>query len=161
MIDCPIPDADQKLVFDFFWKFSAFECALKEGGFLSKQRDAKPDWDEFANRIDSQFAKVSDAGFQNAVTRIKKLAPQHQFNDDNKPRWEAVLRKPTDSDTAYTLRLLRTARNNLFHGGKYQDGSIIPEIARDREILLAASTVLDGCYELHPEIKRLIDHATD
>lgn len=155
MIDCPIPDADRKLLFDFFWKFSAFECALKRGGFLKpvrkdKRTDAQADWDKFARKIDGRFVEIASHGFWEAVARINCLSPQRQINAGGKLGWKPVGRGAKDSDTAYTLKLLRTARNNLFHGGKYQDGSIIPEIARDREILLAALTVLDGCYELIP-----------
>ena len=56
------------------------------------------------------------------------------------------------------LRLLKTARNNLFHGGKYPDGPI-EEVARDRDVLCAALAILDGLYELHDGVKRWIDEA--
>jgi hypothetical protein len=49
-------------------------------------------------------------------------------------------------------------RNNLFHGGKYPDGPEF-EVARDRKIIRAALAILDGCYELHPGIKGMIEEA--
>jgi hypothetical protein len=63
-----------------------------------------------------------------------------------------------ESEEAYVLRLLKTARNNLFHSGKYPDGPIA-EVARDRDILHTALTILDGCYELHDGVKGWIDEA--
>ncbi len=37
---------ERDLVFDFFWKFSVFECALKRERFLKIGRNnaAEPDW---------------------------------------------------------------------------------------------------------------------
>lgn len=51
------------------------------------------------------------------------------------------------SDEQYVIELLKTVRNNLFHGGKYPDGPV-EEIARNREILRASLVVLAGFYHL-------------
>ncbi len=181
-------EIDRKLVFDFFWKFSVFECALKQGGFLKKagrepsrdagfgsgdrqctaqphQRKAIPaeaDWDTFGNAIKDDFSRVASPGFQEAVTKIIGLSPKKQVIDkDGKLDFQPVKQGVGESKAAYSLHLLRIARNNLFHGGKYPDGgpsSIAPrQIVRDQEILRAASIILDGCYELHPAIKQSID----
>lgn len=56
------------------------------------------------------------------------------------------------------LLLLRTVRNNLFHGGKYPDGPV-DEIPRNKAILGAALAVLEGCFELHPGVARRIEEA--
>ena len=55
---------DRELVFDFFWKFSVFECALKREGFLRARGNgaAEPDWGRFGREIQRQFARVSVAG---------------------------------------------------------------------------------------------------
>jgi len=181
------PDSiDRNLVFDFFWMFSAFECALKRGDFLKASRNQSPDsgtdnadrrcpahhqqrkgraaeadWDKFGRVIDSEFAKLKSPAFLTAVARIKCLSPQRQINANGKLKWDPVKKETGETDAAYTLHLLRTVRNNLLHGGKYPDGGpsrIAPvQIARDKEILGAAVIILDGCYELHPDIKRLID----
>ena len=152
---------DRELVFEFFWKFSVFECALKRRSFLAKGRDgvAEADWYNFGQAITGQFATVSTPGFPDAVKELVTLAPNRQVVRSGKRLgWEPVPRKPTDSEESYTLRLLKTVRNNLFHGGKYPDGSI-EEIARNREILQAALAVLDACYELHDGIRSQIDEA--
>lgn len=153
---------DRDLVFEFFWKFSVFECALKRTGadfyLKSKTRGdaAEANWEAFGAAIDSRFAKLSTPAFCEAVTRIRKLSPRKQVNNAGKLGWRPVVQQSSESDAAYTLRLLKTVRNNLFHGGKYPDGHEF-EIARDREILRAALAVLDGCYELDPRVKAAIE----
>jgi hypothetical protein len=151
----PSDSLDRELVFEFFWKFSAFECALKRSGFLRKKKSAEADWERFGAQINGKFSTLGSPSFDEAVTKIKRLSPRRQMNNNGELAWEHVEQKADESDAAYTLHLLKTVRNNLFHGGKYPDGPIF-EIARNREILRAALTVLDGCYELHPDIMHWI-----
>lgn len=149
---------DRDLLFDFFWTFSVFECALKRGSLLIEEKKyAEANWDKFANKISCKFSEIIDPEFCGAVDRIKSLSPERQMNDRNKLKWEAVIRASKDSDASYTLKLLKVVRNNLFHGGKYPGGGPPSQIARDGEILRAALIVLRGCYELDPDIKRFID----
>ena len=151
---------DRELVLDFFWKFSVFECALKRGGFLRTGRNkvAEPDWDRFGREIQGRFEQVSVAGFKEAVAELTRLCPQRQVVRDGRLGWDPIARQEDESDEEFTLRLMKTSRNNLFHGGKYPDGPI-DEIAHNRKILRAAITTLDGCYELHADVKRWIDEA--
>lgn len=155
------PEAlDRDLVLEFFWKFSVFECALKREGFLKTGRNdaAEPDWNRFGGEVQGRFSQVRLPGFKESVERLERLSPRRQVVRNGAIGWEVVVRKPGDSSEAYILRLLKTTRNNLFHGGKYPEGPV-EEIARDRNILLAASTILDACYELHPGVRRWIDEA--
>ena len=157
---CP-PDAlDRDLVFDFFWKFSVFECALKREGFLREGFNgaAEADWNEFSREVKDQFAQISNAAFKAAVEELAKLSPQRQVVRGGKLAWESAKRGADESDGAHTLRLLKISRNNLFHGGKYPDGDI-EELARNKKILGAALTILTGCYALHSGVRRRIDAA--
>lgn len=151
---------DRELVFDFFWKFSLFECALKREGFLRVGRNdgAEADWDRFSREIRGKFGAIAIPGFKEAVHELWRLSPRRQVVRDGHLGWDPVERRLDESDEGYTLRLLRTSRNNLFHGGKYPDGPI-HEVAHDRDILRTALTILDGCYEVHAGVKRRIDHA--
>lgn len=151
---------DRDLVLDFFWKFSVFECALKREGFLRTGRNngAEPDWDRFGSEVQGRFAQVAAPGFAEAVAKLKLLTPQRQVVRGDKLGWDPIVQGPRESEEAYVLRLLKTARNNLFHGGKYPDGPIA-DVARDHVILRTALAILDGCYELHDGVKRWIDEA--
>lgn len=151
---------DRDLILEFFWKFSVFECALKRERFLKtgKNGAAEPDWDGFGHAINGRFARVHNPDFGKCVTELNRLAPQRQIVRDGRLGWSPVLRLDDDSDETYTLRLMRTARNNLFHGGKYPDGTIA-EIARSRAILQSALAILDGCYEVHAGVRHWVDVA--
>ncbi len=156
----PAQAFDRDLVFDFFWKFSEFECALKREGFLKAgpKKRAEPDWDHFGLEFQRQFGKISIPGFQEAVDKLKQLSPRRQVVCNGALGWESVVRQPSKSDAVYILDLLRISRNNLFHGGKYPDGPI-EEVARDCDILRAALVILEGCYEIHPGVKSRRDEA--
>ena len=149
---------DRDVVFDFFWRFSAFECALKREGFLRSghHENAEPDWDRFGQEVRGRFDHVTTPHFHSAVESLQQLAPRRQKVRDGRLVWELVRPSQGQSDEAFVLRLLRTVRNNLFHGGKYPDGPI-DEIARDTAIIRAACTVLEGCYEVHAGVRRRID----
>ena len=136
---------DRDLVIDFFWKCSVFECALKREGFLRKGYNdvAEPDWDEFGRSIARRFGEVRTVGFQEAVCALKKASPCRQVVRDGRLAWKELVQRPDESDEKFVLRLVKTARNNLFHGGKYPDGQIA-EISRDKDILRAASKFLKG-----------------
>lgn len=149
---------DKNLIFDFFWKFSVFERALKSEGFLRHDRkSAELDWDRFSQEISGPSQSLNISGFQEAARLLKDLSPKKQMNKGGKLSWEPVVQS-NESDAEYAIRLLKVVRNNLFHGGKYSDGSV-NEIARDTSILRAALKVLDGCYEFHPRIRRRIDES--
>jgi hypothetical protein len=156
----PSPPAglDRDLIFNFFWAFSVFECALKREGFAKARKNdsVEADWDCFSNFIRGQFATISEASFHEGVARLQRLAPRKQIFPNRKLDWEDQRRGDGKSHEAYTLRLLRTARNNLFHGGKYPYGDEI-EIARNQDILRSALVVLGGVSRLHPGVKSWID----
>jgi hypothetical protein len=158
--DAPPDWLDRELVLAFFWKFSVFECALKREGFVRPgPRDAaNPDWRGFGKSISGRFGEVRAAGFQTALCVLKDASPRRQVVRGGQIGWERLERQGEESEEEFVLRLVRTARNNLFHGGKYPDGQI-EEVARDKAILRAALEVLEGCYELHPGVARWVNEA--
>ena len=150
------PDAlERDLVYNFFWKFSVFECALKREGFLRAGRNnaAQPGWYEFGKSLLGRFGEVQAAGFTEAVRTLTASSPRRQVVREGRLAWETLERQPDEPEEVFVLRLLKTARNNLFHGGKYPDGQV-EEVARDRAILEAGLAVLEGCFELHPGVAR-------
>jgi hypothetical protein len=151
--DAPPDGLDRDLILCFFWKFSVFECALKREGFLRKGYSdaALPNWNKFAECIRGRFKEVRIGGFEEAVSDLIKASPRQQVVRDGKLRWKSLRKKPKESSEGFVLRLLKTVRNNLFHGGKYPDDDI-EEVARNKAILKAAMAVLDGCYDLHPGV---------
>ena len=153
------PDAlDRDLVFDFFWRFSVFECALKREDYLKRGSygSAQADWNAFAQTILGRFGAPCGDSLQEAINVLTVRPPRRQIVRDGRLAWEAV--ECRCSFEAYVLTLVKTIRNNLFHGGKYPDG-LIAEVERDRTLLQAALKVLECCYELHPGLARWRDAA--
>ncbi|HET9088474.1 MAG TPA: hypothetical protein VFN53_13225 [Acidobacteriaceae bacterium] len=154
------PDAlEKKLVFEFFWKFSVLEFALKRAGYLKKDREnAEPDWIRFSKEIAGCFQALQLDGFQQAASDLRELSPKRQINKNGALSWKQVPRFSEESEAEYTLRFLKIVRDNLFHGGRYPEGPVF-EIARNQKILRTALTILDGCYELYPGIQPWIAEA--
>ena len=107
------------LAFDFFFWFSRFEFALKENGYL-KWRDvgkrAEPGWEAFIEQWHSQYVASAEA------KALQDAKPERQIvalNDEL--AWTPVSLKDCNSELAKVVRLLKTLRNNLFHGGKHGD----------------------------------------
>lgn len=139
----------------FFAAFSRFEFALKEAGFAKKRRanddSVQPDWSGYAKTVGGQFAKVNGRRFQDAVEFITNFPPNIQVvGAGGTLKWQAPARAPKDTDEDYVLRLVRTVRNNLFHGGKHSGGP--SQWERDGELLGVSLVILEHCLEISPKV---------
>ena len=130
---------------------------VKREGFLRLDKPtAEANWTKFGRDIAEKFEKVETIGFAAAAAKLRALSPRKQIQTNKILGWRELVQQQNESNAEYTLRLLTTVRNNLFHGGKYPDGDI-PEVSRDKEVLRAALDVLNGCYELHAGVRNRID----
>lgn len=145
---------DRDLVLEFFLEFSRFEYALKRARFLKKRtEDAIPDWDGFAQSLGGQLADRHDSQFMQARSTLFARPPKKQIRGPSgELTWRESTRGSGETEDAFLLRLVRTVRNNLFHGGKYPypEGPV-DDPARDRELLRAALGVLPKCRQLNPQ----------
>jgi len=151
----PFPARD--LIFQFFWSFATFECAMKRGGFCKAARrysTAEPNWPAFEEAI--RVTALGSESFNVAAKALIGLAPKCQIVVDGKLGWETA-QQGTADDVEYALFLLRTVRNNLFHGGKYEHGGPVQDVARDTEILTAAVALLGECYKLDERVHANVD----
>ncbi|EII3056856.1 hypothetical protein ABMX90_22820 [Vibrio vulnificus] len=135
-----INDELTNLAFDFFYWFSRFEFALKENRVLKKDEsgsNAEPGWDKFVEKYADSFTVSADS------QKLIDLNPQRQIVVDNQElEWKPVGRADCKSELCLVVRLLKTIRNNLFHGGKHgAKGWDDPE--RTEELLTSGKNVLD------------------
>lgn len=151
--DLRLSRLDEKLILDFFWRFSVFECALKRGNFLRAGRNnaAEADWDAFANAIRGKFAKLEVNETRRAIEYVLAHPPRRQVVDEGQLKWKAPEPRGNESEEAYVIRLVRRTRNNLFHGGKYHE-SPETDVARDVQLLKSSLAILELCYGLSPEL---------
>ncbi|EPA8366055.1 hypothetical protein ACQ676_001547 [Vibrio fluvialis] len=130
----------KNLAFDFFYWFSRFEFALKENKFLKREGDgenAEPGWDTFVERYSQTFQHSEQ------TMRLLELSPKRQKVGPNLDlEWRNVGLDDCRSELCKVIRLLKTIRNNLFHGGKHgADGWDEPH--RSKELLEVGKSILD------------------
>jgi len=140
----------QDLLLEFFATFARFEYALKEGGFARQARHGggvEPDWERFGRSIGGDVDEIMTAG-----SYLLSQPPKKQTLTHNTLTWTEV---SGDGGLAELLGSVRRVRNNLFHGGKFADGSVSnPE--RNTQLL---NGVLDVVHALlrHPDVRVVAD----
>jgi hypothetical protein len=102
--------------FEFFYWFSRFEFALKENAYIRKgpYGSAAPDW----GRFEKDFADVYTAPDEGR--ELFRYPPQRQiFVPPSNYEWKITDLSDKTSDLGKVILILKTIRNNLFHGGKH------------------------------------------
>jgi hypothetical protein len=142
-----LPPTDQAMVQGFFAEFALAEFDLKMLGFIRRGReDAQADWDAFASAIERRFRVNQTRALAKAWRALTTNPPRKQVVRDGHLGWRTTAR-PRISDAAWGLLLVRRVRNNLFHGAKFILGGS-EQFARDRELVSAAQTILQGAMRL-------------
>jgi hypothetical protein len=134
-IDSELKDA----TFEFFYWFSRFEFALKENKHLkdrSPGAKAKPDWESFVEKYAAQFSTSAE------TENLIRLHPKQQIISDQGLDWRPVGLSHCNGDLCRVVTMLRTVRNNLFHGGKHGDRDV-DDRKRNLELLKVGKVVLD------------------
>ena len=134
----------EKLSFSFFYKYSRFEFALKEHGYLRHSRlgcSAMPGWHEFAKDLCGEYRMSPEAA------ELIGLAPNSQVIAANgRLQWKKVNLDTCLSELEKIMLVVQTVRNKLFHGGKYDaNGWDNPE--RTATFLTLEVAVLDQIAE--------------
>lgn len=149
---------DRNLVLRFFATFSRFEYSLKRAGFLKLSQKAEPNWDEYANSLRGSFLEVQDPAFRKAVNFLLNQPPMTQVVSGTNLDWGNTNLGSGEQHENYILRLVKTVRNNLFHGGKYPNptGPVV-DVGRDQELLEASIAVLKQCLQLSPKVRAVFE----
>lgn len=145
---------DRSLIFEFFWTFSLFEYALKREGFIScgNHQAASADWHCFEQSIRGRFSDERDGEFSQAIRFLLENPPKKQIVDSGRLAWRQQRRRSEQSEEDFVLSLVRTVRNNLFHGGKDMTGEI--ETERNEALLRSALQILRTCAQFNPSVGR-------
>ena len=98
---------------------------------------------------------------QSAIGYLTTNPPMKQVvNARQELDWHSPHRNPSDSLESWVLSLLRIARNNLFHGGKFPyPHEVVPEPARNRDLLEAGLSLIDACLALDPKLSHFFEAA--
>jgi hypothetical protein len=155
------PREDRHRVFRFLALFARWEAALKRSEFARAGRhgQAEADWNLYADTVSGPLAALAGAEYVAAREYLLNNPPRRQQLEGKAIRWEPNPRRDGETDGRYLLRVVRDVRNNLFHGGKYQDGPVA-EPARDRRLVDSAISVLEACVDLEPRIRAVFEEGT-
>jgi hypothetical protein len=101
--------------FEFFYWYSRFEYALKENGYIKSGRykEVFPDWNKFKLEHAIEFSPTQE------FSTLREAPPQCQAYRDDRCVWEELILDREETELGQALLILRTIRNNLFHGGKH------------------------------------------
>lgn len=133
------------LTFDFFYWFSRFEYALKENAYLKSHvvgARADPGWNDFLTRWERNYKASPEAlALFEASPETQVVAAGDQLT------WNTVTFTDNQSELSKVVRLLKTVRNNLFHGGKH-GGAGWDDPKRTHLLLSSGKAVLDQLAQL-------------
>lgn len=147
----PLEEADLNLdlITRFFLVFSRFEYALKRAGYVRSNEDgyAEADWAAFGRSVRRLYNRDRSPALSEATEYLLSNPPKRQAVGAARTLvWEDLERREEQTDIGWLLVIVRTVRNNLFHGGKYpMPYGYLQEPARDATLLKHTLTVLEAC----------------
>lgn len=143
------PHLDQ-LAEKLFYVFSRTEYSLKAAGYNNGDGAAKANWKNFALAVENMIATPTTQDLQEAIEFFFSAPPKKQVIFGGVIQWE-VSEPATNSKADKLLIYVRRVRNNLFHGGKFNDYWFAPE--RSEPLLRHSLTILSACVESVPNVR--------
>lgn len=144
-----------ELATELFKTFARFEYALKASGFNNGDGEAKPNWRDFALSVETQLQNSKSPELLKAITFMRQQPPKKQIIRNGLLEWDDAPPN-TDSNADLVLLYVRRVRNNLFHGGKFNDHWFTPE--RSEELLRHSLVILYACLDASPQVKKAYDN---
>lgn len=110
-----------------------------------------PAWDRFANYVHERFTQLENEYLASSVKFLLEQPPRKQVLQNGRLEFIKQEIEHGQRSTQQLLKMVRTVRNNLFHGGKYSpDGEV--EQGRNEQLVTASLDVLKQCRLLHEEV---------
>ena len=160
---------DRELLLNFFLTFAQFEYALKASGFFKhpststnntlRPPDAQPDWDRFAVSLRDSFQIDRSDELLYACQYIMESPPWKQVIINDAVAWDSPIRPEHEQDIDFIMRMIRCIRNNLFHGGKFNN-EWFEQAERTERLLECSLVILSECLSLAQDVKDAFDEAT-
>ncbi len=139
-----------ELAFEFFREFARCEYCIKAVGLCEvKRHDPSADWGAFASEVQGLFGDPPSPEIADAIRYYLERPPKKQVLRDGGLDWADT--KPDHKNQAeLVLRLVCRARNNLFHGGKFNGRWFEPQ--RSDELLRYGLCILRAVVAAHPRV---------
>jgi hypothetical protein len=156
-------DIDRELLLKFFIVFSRCEYALKRSGFTNGQDGVKvePNWDKYIKLLKADFNADRTDELKAAVDYLENNPPKKQILSKSKLAWCEQKMPQNRPQLFWLLDLVKTVRNNLFHGAKYPHAEI-QDPARNKLLLESSLLILLECLELSKgKCPKMVEHFYD
>jgi len=147
-----------ELACEFLAVFARLEYSLKATDYASENGgNVSANWDRFANGVNEGFEQIKDEEFKAAVRFLLTRPPRKQVRRDGMLDFRDQVIDENQRTAQQVLLMVRTVRNNLFHGGKFlPDGE--REQGRNQELVNHSLTVLKHCVGLNERVRQCYEH---
>lgn len=142
------PHLDQ-LAGKLFHVFSRTEYALKAAGYNNGDGAAEANWRNFSLAVEDLITNPTTQELQEAIDFFFNAPPKKQIIVGGVIQWK-ISEPGTNSKADKLLIYVRRARNNLFHGGKFNGHWFAPE--RSEPLLRHSLAILTACVESVPAV---------
>ncbi len=148
------------IVLQFVVGYSRFEYALKRSGYVkargARDDSAESDWIRFAADVERTFQQRLTPEVRSAVSYLVTHPPKKQVVTHGTLGWRVATHSGDKRSLANVLSLVRTVRNNLFHGGKFPLRPV-GEPARNVQLLRHCVAILEATLAASDEVKHAFD----
>jgi hypothetical protein len=143
-----IPEDHRELVVRFFLVFSRFEYALKRAGFVQGNKSvAMANWERFSSQYRVKYLPSRIPAMKAAWNYFSRFPPSKQILSNGSLDWSISKLRTNQPELTWLLVNVRTVRNNLFHGGKYDSFGSIEEPARNKQLLKHTLEIIEACVK--------------
>lgn len=143
-----------ELACEFLAVFARMEYALKATRFaIGNGGGVSASWDRFANEVDEHFYAEASEDLSGAVEYLWNSPPRKQvLTEDNRVTFCDFVIDPDQCELQQLLLMVRTVRNNLFHGGKHLPGGEM-EPGRNEALVRSSLVVLRECAQRVADVR--------
>jgi len=137
------------LAFEFFREFARYEYCLKMVGLREDSRAAKASWRKYAAEVAQVIDAPQASDLEKAIMYFTDNPPKKQIVRDEVLDWDDALPNH-QSKAELILLLVCRVRNNLFHGGKFNNYWFEPQ--RSEDLMRHALVILKACADSHENV---------
>ncbi len=153
---------DDKTAFELLKTFSLFEYGLKKIGYRKSGNDdvAEVDWNKWYQTKKGAILISTDQEVLGEVAYVMGSPAKKQIiNENGNLDWKVVDVLEADKFKVVKLvQVVKTIRNNLFHGGKYSN-DYVSDPARNKKLMTASIRILREVMKLDKNLEDEINDA--
>ncbi len=145
---------DDELILKFLKVFSRAEYALKNVKDFRHATKAEANWDKFANKIHEEFLERSDCFSDEAKEYLWNNPPKKQTIDNDELSFKDFEIDKGQRSTQQLLKMVKSVRNNLFHGGKHTPSTAeVNNTERNQRLIESSIVIIKACMDLDDRVK--------